>query len=59
MNNPEQEYSTINVYYESGDRTQHYELRNTEDKSWPELLQTHINFLKGIGYDIPDSENVV
>jgi hypothetical protein len=53
------EYSKINVYYESGDHTLHYELRDTEDKSWPELLQAYINFLKGIGYDIPDSENVV
>jgi hypothetical protein len=57
--NPEEEYSTINVYYESGDRTLHYELRNTEDKSWPELLQAYINFLKGIGYEIPSEGNVV
>ena len=57
--NTEQEYSTINVYYESGDHTLHYELRNTEVKPWSEVLQTHINFLKGIGYDIPDEDNVV
>jgi len=57
--NHEQEYSTINVYYESGDHTLHYELRNTEDKSWPALLLTHINFLRGIGYEIPSEENVV